>query len=66
MISVVEIVAVFGAVLAAAFVVVPQILCNVSPMEDTSTSKIGEILTENEKKLNLFQHLSCPITLFTV
>ena len=44
MISVVKLVAVFVAVFAAAFVAV-------SPMEDTSTSKIGEHLTENEKKL---------------
>ena len=54
MISVVEIVtvfvAVFVAVFAAALVAVPHILCNVSPREDTSTSKIGENLTENEKK----------------
>ena len=51
MISVVEVVAVFVAVRVAPFVAVPQLLCNVSPREDTSTSKIGENLTENEKKM---------------
>ena len=42
MISVVE--------LVAAFVVVLQILSNVSPMEGTSTSKVGKSLPENEQK----------------